>query len=178
MNRTSDYNSDPNLKDRILEIFNTHRKFPAQEFDENHFLDYLMDSPKVKGAFRNSFSGLRRFNAFLNEIQLEFKVCFKLEDRDKNFSLDQFAHRVSELTESKKSSLAALRHQMKYGFEWRVFLILNAVLLLPISLFQSKTILIYGYAALVVAANFVFVTLYLKQKNYLRKLYNAINETN
>lgn len=162
------------VKNRILEIFEKHRKNPGNALDEQHFLDYLLADPKYKGAFRNSFSGLRRFNAFWNEIQLEFKVCFQLKDRDKNYSLGQFTDRVIELANSAKSSLAALRHQMKQPFDWNVFIIYNLLLLIPIAFINSNYFL-YGYFAFIILINAFFIKFYLNQKSYLQKLFNVIN---
>lgn len=165
------------VKHRILAIFEKHRKSPGVEFDENHFIDYLLPQPKNKGAFRNSFSGLRRFNAFWDEIQLEFKVCFSLSDRDKNFSLDRFTTRVIELTLSKKSSVAALRRQMKFGFEWNIFIFGNLLLFIPVPFLNKLTYLLYAYVAFIVFVNIMLINRYLKDKKYLQKLFDAINES-
>lgn len=163
------------VKKKILELFEKHRKHPGEKWDENHFIDYLIPQPKNKGAFRNGFSSLRRFNAFWNDIQLEFKVCFSLGDRDKNFSLDQFTNRVIELTQSKKSSVAALKHQMKYGFEWNIFIFGNLVLFIPLPFLNKFTYILYAYVVFIVFVNIMLINRYLKDKKYLQKLFDAIN---
>src|SRR5690554_6224997 len=111
----------------VLELFEKHRKMPGEEFDPDYFFDFLMSKPKGKGAFRNSFLGLRRFNAFWDEVQLEFGVCFSVKDRESDYSLNRFCERIEELQNSNRSSKASLRNRAKYGFEWNVFVFGNAI---------------------------------------------------
>jgi len=84
-------------RDRILAIFERHRATPGTAFPEERFLNHLMADPKGPEAVRNSFSGLRRFNAFIDEVQLEFGVCFSMKDLEASYSLPRFEARVREL---------------------------------------------------------------------------------
>jgi hypothetical protein len=69
----------------------------------------------------NSFKGLRRYNAFLNDIQLEFGICFSGADFDANYSLPRFVARIAELQASRRSSLNSLRTARKRGFGWHTW---------------------------------------------------------
>ena len=59
-------------RENIFAIFERHHAIPGATFDESHFMDFLMANPERKGAIRNSFTGLRRFNAFIDEIQYKY----------------------------------------------------------------------------------------------------------
>jgi len=43
-------------------------------YDESHFLAFLLRQPDGKRALYNSFRGLRRFSAFIDEVKFEFAV--------------------------------------------------------------------------------------------------------
>jgi hypothetical protein len=117
-------------KERVLRLFERHRKTPGAPFDESHFLDYLLARPKRRHAVYNSFTGLRRFNAFIDAVQLEFSVFFSVKDREANYSLQKFVERVGQLKSSPRSSLASLRNSKRRGFGWHTVVLLNVVALL------------------------------------------------
>ena len=117
-----------NHKERVLALFEKHRASPGAPYDANHFLDFLLPAPAKDRTVYNSFSGLRRFNAFLDELQFEFAVCFSFKDRDANYSLDRFVARVQELQQSRRSSLASLKYQSTIPVEGFV-VVINLILL-------------------------------------------------
>ena len=158
----------------IIEIFEKHREVKCSSFDEEHFFDYLVAKPTGKGAIRNSFGGLRRFNKFWNEIQLTFGICFSLKDRDKNYSLDDFVKRIEQLINNPKASRAALKYQMKFGFEWNIFISINFILgafIVWLFEFFLVTALITG---VLFVFNFKLIKFHLSEKNYLKKLEQKI----
>lgn len=163
----------------VLELFEKHRKVSGAEFDKEYFFDFLMKGPKGKGAFRNSFSGLRRFNAFWDEVQLEFGVCFSIKDRDSDYSLNDFCARIEELQKSKRSSKASLRNRAKYGFEWNIFVFCNVVLIglaaLVNSIYLLASVVWLGIAYL----NYKLVSSHLNEKRYIKaleaKIHNGTN---
>ena len=106
-------------RDRVVELFEKHRATPGAPYEGDHFLDFLLAEPKGKRAVYNSFRGLRRFNAFLDEVQYEFAVCFSLEDRETSYPLEKFVARVLELQESHRGSLKSLDHQARAGAGWQ-----------------------------------------------------------
>lgn len=163
----------------VLELFEKHRKVPGAEFDQEYFFDFLMRAPKGKGSFRNSFSGLRRFNAFWDEVQLKFGVCFSIKDRDSDYSLSDFSGRIEELQKSKRSSQASLRNRAKYGFEWNIFIFCNVVLIgfavLVSSIYLLASTVWLGIACL----NYKLVSSHMNEKRYIKTLEAKIHsETN
>ena len=159
---------------RVLELFSKHRKSPGAEFDDSHFLDYLLDNPKGKGAFRNSFSGLRRFNAFWDEVQLEFGICFSINDRETDFSLEKFCDRIEQLCRSIRSSRTSLRNRAKCGFEWNTFLFGNLLLIVLVLVLKNFWVLAMFLWFGVLALNFVLVRGHMKEREYLKDLESRI----
>jgi hypothetical protein len=124
------------IREAVLEVFERHRAAPGTPFDESHFLDYLLAKPRDQRAVHDSFSGLRRYNAFINEVQLRFSICFSLHDFEANYPLHQFVERVAQLRASRRSSLASFRQQQRHGFGWRTVFVGN---LLAVSLAVGAT---------------------------------------
>jgi len=87
-------------RNAIILAFDKHRAQPNTPFDDSRFLDFLIAKPGEKGCVRNSFRGLRRLNAFLNEIQYDYGVCFSLKDRETVYSLDNFIASIIALQKS------------------------------------------------------------------------------
>lgn len=161
----------PGTQKEVLRLFESHRATPGAPFDHSHFLDYLLAHPGSTRAIYNSFSGLRRFNAFVNEIQLHFGICFSLADRDANYSLEKFSRRVEELRASPRSSLASFRNQRRAGFGWGSIAFLN-VLAIGVLIAVSQ---LSGYFALllsvpVVLTNVFVVRLAIQSRSYRHKL--------
>jgi hypothetical protein len=158
-------------RDIVLELFERHREAPGEPFDESRFLDYLLASPRGARAVRNSFSGLRRFNAFIDDVQLEFSICFSVRDREAHYSVQKFVDRVGVLKRSRRSSLASLRNQQANGFGWSTvfWLDLFAVILLLIVLAVSRT-LAAAAAVLLAAGNLGILRLYLRERAYQERL--------
>jgi hypothetical protein len=100
-------------------LFERHRKTPGAPFDESHFVDYLLAQPKQSRAVYNSFSGLRRYKAFVDEVLLKFSICLSIQDRDANYSLEAFVKRLIALQHSRRSSLASLHNQQRRDRECR-----------------------------------------------------------
>lgn len=101
---------------RVLTLFEKHRATPGAPFDEGHFMDYLLADPRGKQAAFRTFSGRRRVDAFTKAVQLDFGVCFSVEDRKSNYPLDNFVKRIDVLRRAPRSSLAAFRRQRREGF--------------------------------------------------------------
>ena len=121
---------DSTSRQKVLAAFERHRQTPGAPFDESHFVDFLIASPKAKHAVHNSVGGLRRFNAFIDEVQYEFAVCFSLKDRDADYSLAQFIERIEEMQKSRRGSLASLSNQERAGPGWNVVVVADLVLVL------------------------------------------------
>jgi len=157
-------------RDAVLAIFEKHRIAPGTPFDEDHFLDFLLPHPKGKRAVYNSFRGLRRFNAFIDEVQFEFAICFSMEDRDANYPLDRFVDRVNELETSRRSSLASLRSQTRAATEWNVAIVANLVLFAAAAALKNHAWVLALIALAAVLFNSWFLWLSARAKRYHAKL--------
>ena len=82
------------IKDKILEIFNSERKNPSADFNESHFMDFLTYPAHPKNTIKNSFKGVRKYYRFMDKLELEFGICFSLQDLDKYYSVDQLCKKV------------------------------------------------------------------------------------
>lgn len=162
------------ITSRIVELFEAARATPGAEYDESHFLDFLLAEARVKGAVRNSFRGLRRFNAFIETVQLEFGVCFSLKDLEANYSLDQFAKRTEELQGRPAGSKRSLQNQRRAGAGIGPMLVLNLILFF-IGLYVREIwwalILVVLIAAI---ANIRFIRFAKKRRSYLLELEERI----
>jgi hypothetical protein len=112
------------VEQRVLALFERHRATPGAPYEAARFLDFLLADPRKKRAVHDSFRGKWRFHAFLDDVQMEFGICFNTADRDADPSLERFVARVEELRGSRRSSLASLRHvrQQRFGLPPVIFL--------------------------------------------------------
>ena len=77
------------IKEKVLELFHQHRQNPNLPFEEEYFLDFLLAQKIKQGSIRNSFRGLAKYNRFMESLQLEYSICLKVEDKQKNYSVDE-----------------------------------------------------------------------------------------
>jgi len=166
--------SPANVRERVLQIFEKYRATPGASYEESRFLDFLLAAPKRKRAVYDSFGGLRRFNRFLDEIQYEFAICFSLKDREANYSLDAFVHRVMELQQSRRGSLASIDRQAKAGAGAQVLIVANLILVIAGVWLQDRAWAIVLLAAIAVALNASFFWFAWKAKAYLVRLRERI----
>lgn len=168
---------DSTSRHKVLAAFERHRETPGAPFDEGHFVDFLIASPKTKHAVHDSFGGLRRFNAFIDEVQYEFAICFSLEDRDADYSLAQFVERIEELQRSRRGSLASLSNQERAGAGWNVVVVADfALVLIGIGVRDHS----WGLASVLVVAlvvNVAFFVFARKAGAYLRRLRARIEQS-
>jgi hypothetical protein len=115
------------VREEILTIFERHRQTPGAALDESHFSDYLLADPKGNRSVHNSFRGLRRYNAFIEEVQMHFAIYLSIKDWEANYSLERFVQRVSELQFSRRSSLASFRSHVRRGFGWNTVVVLSLI---------------------------------------------------
>ena len=157
-------------RDQVLEIFEKHRATPGAPYNEAHFLDFLLPKPKKERTVYNSFRGLRRFNAFMEEIQYEFAICFSVKDREANYPLDKFISRVKELEKSPRSSLASLKNRTKAGAGWGALIFVDCILLAVAIAFWRNTWVTVALAAIAAPLNFWFLRFAAREKNYHARL--------
>jgi hypothetical protein len=153
------------VKEKVLALFEQHRATPGAPFDAEHFLDYLLPDPSGKGSVRNSFRGLRRFNAFIDAVQLECAVCLSQQDREANYSVDRFVDRIEQLQQSRRGSLASLRSQMRGG-SGNFAIIVNLILLLSLTALRSNAWMVAALSALLVIFNSWYILFHARSRRY------------
>jgi hypothetical protein len=119
-------------RERVLVIFEEHRETPGAAFDEAHFLDFLLAAPEKKRAVYDSVAGMKRLDAFLDQIQLEYSICFTHAERNANFALDAFVERVVALAEAPRTSMVSFQGLSRPFFDWPVAGVGNVVILLAV----------------------------------------------
>jgi len=161
---------------KVIELFEKHRAAPGAPFEEQHFMEFLLADPKKPRAVYDSFRGLRRFNAFIYDVQLEFAICLSQKDREANYSLDRFVERVIELQASRRGSLTSLKNQIRAGPGWRSLVVANFLLfVLTAGLWR------FGWPAVIVilvavAMNGAFMRFAQKETMYFQRLQARIDE--
>lgn len=115
------------VRARILEIFQAHRENPQLDFEEDRILDFLLVKPIAPGSIRNSMRGLKAYDKFMEELQLEFAICFRIADKQTTYTLEGLVDRVIEMQENPKSSKAALRYQARQGLPWKFFFMIHLI---------------------------------------------------
>jgi hypothetical protein len=98
------------LKTIILEIFNTTRQSSGTDYDESHFMDYLIQPPSHRDNIKNSFKGVRKYYNFFSAVELRFGICFSLSDQDKFYSVDKFVLKTKERIENSRGNKMIIRH--------------------------------------------------------------------
>lgn len=167
--------SESKTTERVLKIFDNCREEPTAPFDQSHFLDYLTEPPKKLGGFRDSFTALRRYNKFVDAVQLEFTVHFSVKDRDTNFSVDSFASRVEELRRNPNGSLRSQANAMKHS-DSGLFLFGNIFAAAVLWLTFRLPIIFYPLATLAVTLNLLAVRFMLRSRQYHEQLRTALVE--
>ncbi len=102
----------PNIRERLLAIFEVVRETPGAAFEAEHLVQYLIDNPERRIELHNTFKGKRRFFRFMRTIEEEYTICFSLKDNDLT-SLEQWVDRVNYLCSTPKSSLTTIANQLK-----------------------------------------------------------------
>jgi len=165
---------DAHARKKIIELFERHRATPGAPYDDAHFLDFLLAKPKSKRAVYNSFGGLRRFNAFVDDVQYEFAVCFSMNDRDENYPLERFVSRVLELQKSRRGSLKSLDNQVKAGAGWPVLLLADLGLLIASLFLKTSPLAVAAIIGIAVFLNSWFCRFAWRGRAYLAALRSRI----
>jgi hypothetical protein len=118
-------------RERILALFEAHRETPGAKYDESRFLDFLLAEPARNRAVYESRAGLRRFNDFVDQLQLEYSIHLSQKDRDAHYPAEAFVARVLELRETPRASLASFQQHARVEVNWIAIAITNALVLLP-----------------------------------------------
>jgi hypothetical protein len=115
---------------RVMALFEKHRATPGAPYDARRFTDFLLAEPKARRSVFDGFRISRRLNAFIDDVQYEFAICFSLQDRRANDSLQKLVERVIELGSSRGRWPRSWRNQLAAGTEWASTVLANLVLLI------------------------------------------------
>lgn len=144
------------LRERIVTLFEKHRATPGAPYDDGDFMNFLLAEPKRRRAVLEGVQALRRFNAFMDDVQFELGIYFPTPDRTANYSLQNFVQRAAELAGSRVGSRPSLKSRIASGIEWPATVLANIVLLTAaVSLRNHEWALVMsGFIALFVNAEF------------------------
>jgi hypothetical protein len=140
-------------RERVLALLEEYREAPGTPLDGSHFLDFLIAAPDRKRAVYDSAAGMRRLEAFLDRVQLEYSVCLSHAERHAGESVEAFVERLGALAHAPKQSLAHFRAEHKAVFGWPVFVLGNLALLLPVVILLDRPALAAGMLLVLAAAD-------------------------
>ncbi|MEM6804082.1 MAG: hypothetical protein AAF696_21945 [Bacteroidota bacterium] len=115
------------IRAKILEIFQEQRENPHLAFEEERILDFLRVKAIPPGSIRNTMRGLKAYNKFMEALQMEFAICFRIADKQVSYSLEALVDRVIEMQENPRSSKAALRFQARQSLPWKFFSMIHLI---------------------------------------------------
>ena len=163
----------------VLALFERHRATPGAAYDDARFLDHLLADPGKPRAVHDSFRGKWRFHAFLDDVQMEFGVCFNNDDRNADPSLQRFLARLAELRATPRSSIASLRHRRQERFGWPPLIVLNLIGFVVASIaFRLWQPLAIPVVVAVLLADAWVVRWWFQHRRYLERLAARIDELN
>jgi hypothetical protein len=161
-------------RERVLVIFEEHRETPGAAFDEAHFLDFLLAAPEKKRAVYESVAGMKRLDAFLDQIQLEYSICFSHAERGANYPLDAFVDKVTALVEAPRTSLGSFQGLAKPMFDWPVAGVGNIVILLMVLAQLDRPWVVLVLVALGLALNGLWLWSRRRYAQYRQRLHRQL----
>lgn len=140
------------VKNTILELFQKARQRPDTNFELSHFLDFLTHPPHKKNSIKNTFKGVKRYYRFMDMLELEFGICFKLSDLDRYYSVDALTKKVLERMQKANGNKMVLKQRK----ERKQNHVIDVVLLLVLAVFYAY----WGIHWLPLAATALFVSVF------------------
>ena len=111
----------PDLRNRLLSVFEQVRQSPRAPFEPERLLAFLTDPPAPEGRrVADTFAGRRRFVRFMNTIQLESEICFTLEEWDRGFSLEELARLVAAKIAKPDQGLRSAKQRLDQARKRRI----------------------------------------------------------
>jgi hypothetical protein len=166
--------AEASARRRVVALFERHRATPGAPYDERHFMDFLLKERMGRRTVADGLHATRRLNAFINDIQYEFAICFAASERHANHSLQDFVERVVDL--------GRLRHQMRWrwkdqltaGLEWAATVLANIVLLIAAVTWRDHAFALAVVGGGAVLVNAWFGACGLRALDYCRRLHSRI----
>lgn len=169
----SAYTAEPALasaRRRIVALFERHRVTPGAHYDEEHFMDFLVAARVGRRAIVDGFRESRRVNAFIEDVQYEFAICFSARDRRAVYSLQKFTERVIDLGRLRHRSVWPWKSQLTAGLEWAVAVLANLVLLTAATWLRDYEWGLCAVAGAAVLVNAWFVRFAWRATGYHKRL--------
>jgi hypothetical protein len=163
-------------KERVLTIFETHREAPGTPLDESHFLDFILAAPDRKRAVYDSVPGMKRLDAFFDQIQLEYSICFTRAERGANYSLDAMVTRIMALLESPRSSIIAFQEQEHAVYAWKIAGLADIVILLGILALVGHPVAMAVVAAFGLVLNVAWLWSRRQYGDYRARLFRQLRD--
>jgi hypothetical protein len=143
--------TDLEIKVKILEIFTKERQRPDLDFDESNFMDFLTFPAHQRDTIKNSFKGVRKYYRFMNKLELEFTICFRLSELDTYYSVDSLTKKVIERIETRQGNLIILKQRFEEKETYYIEIILIIILLViynfwGVNLVSVLVALVFGFA--------------------------------
>lgn len=143
--------TDIEIKVKILEIFTKERQRPDLDFDESNFMDFLTYPAHQRDTIKNSFRGVRKYYRFMNKLELEFAICFRLSELDTYYSVDSLTKKVIERIETRQGNLIIIRQRLEEKETYYIEIILIILLFAlytfwGINLVSALFALVFGFA--------------------------------
>jgi hypothetical protein len=159
-------------KDRILAIFHRVREDHNSSFEEKNFLQFLI-RPNGK-SIDDSFKGKRYKNRFIDDIQMEFAICFANDFFEKKWNLADFVVYVEKRSQQPAVNLKMAEKKLIQSrrSDLHIFVFLNVFFVPPVVLFQAPHSL--AYLLFPLALNAILLRLKLKDVNYCKSLVKRI----
>jgi hypothetical protein len=132
------------VKTIILEIFNKTRQSSVTDYDEAHFMDYLIHPPSARDSIKGSFKGVRKYYNFFSAVELRFGICFSLSDQDKIYSIDKFVLKTKERIESSRGNKMIIRQRIAEKNHYYIEFILTMILVTIIWFFKIHVVSVIG----------------------------------
>jgi hypothetical protein len=121
------------VKSKILEIFLRIREERNAPYEEVNFIEFLVKPSRW--SINDSFKGLRYKNRFIDEIEMEFCVCFPNNFFDKKWNLADLAAYVSERMQkpdvNRRMALKKVQDAKQDPTTENQFIVLNLFLVPP-----------------------------------------------
>lgn len=119
------------IKERILKVFLRERQREDAPYKTDNLFGYLVEPPAKKNTLKNSFKGARKYRRFMDGLELEFGICFRLPEFEDEYSFDRLAKKINERLQKGSGNKKIIRERLKekhrYIFEALLILIIIGV---------------------------------------------------
>ena len=143
----SDHADKAQIRERLLEVFESIRESPGSGFEPERFIHYLITNLDGSLNVHNSFKGKRYFVKFIQRVETAFGVCFSNDDLESFKGITKMTDRVAYLQCTPKSSLTVISNRLKEPFNSNI-VTFALVLSFPLGAILFKLCSFFGLAGL------------------------------